>query len=378
MGVNKILDIKIGEVNLNTSQVKKLLLQSPNIQDDVHIIGFKGPFEGKINTIFQIETQNYGNILIRCRTSKAFRYEPFIKEKVLYPLLDGSLDPFADNCHDMVKRLVENKRGSYEFAHPPIVPIQELLFWDETLQALPFPYAIKRMIPGQSLFEIMRVTPEKQLNSAPFLKIFQHAGQMLGKLHKIQFPAFYETVDQIGSPVSMDWPTLYWRQCTKELDEVKNYKEIHPILPKIEKILADGKSLMSKEVPVLFHNDFQAQNLIIQGSSKKEFHLAGVIDFDNWRIGPATQDFVKMQYWTTRDKGFLQDAFIQGYSKESSLPNNFLSLLSVYKLLWFILVFCFEMDKIKKYEQNLAVDSRFPAAQEYLSAIQTLVASFTK
>ncbi len=358
------------------AQVKKLLLQSPKIQDDIEIIGIKGPFEGKINTIFQVETQKHGDILIRCRTSKAFRYEPFIKEKVLYPLLDGSMDPFAGNCHDTVKRLVENKRGSYEFTHSPIVPVQELLFWDETLQFLPFPYAIKRMIPGQSLFEIMRTIPEKQLRSAPILKIFQHTGQMLGKLHKIRFPAFYETVDQIGSPVSLDWATLYWRQCTKELEEVKNYKEIQPILPKIEMILADGKLLMSNEVPVLFHNDFQAQNLIIQGSLKKGFLLAGIIDFDNWRIGPATQDFVKMQYWTTRDNRFLQDAFLQGYSKESSLPDNFVSLLSIYKLLWFILVFCFEMDKVKKSEQNLAVDSRFPAAQEYLGAIQSLVASF--
>ncbi len=377
MGV-KILEIKIGPVSLNISQVKKLLLQSPQIKDDVQIIGSKGPFEGKINTIFQVETQNYGDILIRCRTSKAFRYEPFIKEKVLYPLLDGTLDPFSHNCYNQVKQIVENKRGSYEFTHPPIVPVQELLLWDESLQVLPFPYAIKRMIPGQTLFDIMKITPETQLNSAPFLKTFQQAGHALGNLHKIQFPAFYETIDQIGSPESLDWVSLYRRQCQKELEEVKNYDEIQPILPKIEKILANGKLLMSKEVPVLFHNDFQAQNLIIQGFTKKDCHLAGVIDFDNWRIGPPTQDFVKMKYWTIRGRTFLEDAFLQGYSKENPLPDNFLALLDIYQLLWFILVFCFEMDKIKKSEQNLAVDSRFPAAQEYLSAIQTLVASFTK
>ncbi len=360
------------------SQVKNLLLQSPKIQNNLKILGFKGPFEGKINTIFQVETQEHGDILIRCRTSKAFRYEPFIKEKVLYPLLDGNLDPFADNCYDMVKRYVENKRGSYEFAHPPVVPVQELLFWDETLQLLPFPYTIKRMIPGQSLFEIMRNTPKKQLNSAPFLEIFQKAGQMLGKLHRIQFPAFYETVDQIGSSQSMDWPTLYRLQCLKELGEVKQYHEIQPILPNIEKILIDGKSLIVKEVPVLFHNDFQAQNLIIQGNSIKDFILAGIIDFDNWRIGPAAQDFVKMTYWTIRDRLYLRDSFLRGYTKETSLPDNFDQLVEIYKLLWFILVFCFEMDKKKKSELNMAVDSRFPAAQEYLDAIQTLVASFTK
>ncbi len=378
MGAINIPDIKIGPVTLNSFQVKKLLLQSPQVKDDLQIVGFKGPFEGKINTIFQITTENYGDILIRCRTSKAFRYEPFIKEKVLYPLLDRTLDPFAENCHANVKQLVEKKRGSYEFIHPPIVPVQELLFWDETLQVLPFPYAIKRMVPGQSLFEIMRITPEKQLNSVPFLKIFEQAGHMLGKMHKIQFPAFYETIDQIGSPKSLDWVTLYWLQCTKELEEVKQYKEIQPILLDIEKILRKGKLLIVKEVPVLFHNDFQAQNLIVQGNLKTELKLCGVIDFDNWRIGPAAQDFVKMKYWTIRDRPYLQDSFFRGYSKETALPDNYEQLIKIYQLLWFILVFCFEMDKIKKSEQNLAVDSRFPAAQEYLSAIQTLVASFTK
>jgi len=371
------MQIQIGDTILTKENIRDILVQAPDIHVDLEITGIRGPFDGKINSIFQVETSNYGDLLIRCRTSKAFRYEPFIKEKVLYPILDGTLDPFSPKCSSQIKTIVENPRGSYAFSSSPAVPVQDLLFWDETLEMLPFPYAIKRMVPGRSLYEIMQEVPEEDLESDIFCDVFRQAGEMLGKLHAIRFPSFFETIDQIGSASALAWPDLYWRQCQKQLAEAKTHANIRPLLPKINKVLREGKELVTQETPVLFHNDYQAQNLIVQGDPREGLQLVGLIDFDNWRIGPAVQDFVKMFYWTIRGRAPLVDLFLQGYSATQNLPDNFRNLLQIYQLLWFCLVFNFETDKIKKAELNAAVDSRFPAAEEYLSAIRSLLAEIS-
>jgi aminoglycoside phosphotransferase (APT) family kinase protein len=137
--------------------------------------------------------------------------------------------------------------------------------------------------------------------------------------------------------------------------------------------LEGGRDLVTDEMPVLFHNDFQSQNLIVQGNPQEGLTLAGVIDFDNWRIGPEVQDFVKMYYWTIRGRDSFAKAFLEGYSEIKQIPETFEDLLQIYELLWLVLVHNFEIDKIKKVEQNAMVDARFPAVDEYLVAIQALL-----
>jgi hypothetical protein len=232
------LSIQIGSIFLAEGQIKEILMQAPTIHEDIEISGIIGPFDGKINSIFRVQTLNYGDLLIRCRTSKAFRYEPFIKEKILYPLLDSTLDPFSPTCQSQINEIVGNTRGSYQFVSPPNVPVQDLLFWDETFDILPFPYAIKQMIPGRSLYDVMQEVPEEQSDSPIFQSIFHQAGTMLGRLHTIQFPAFYETIDQIGNTNAFQWSNLYWRQCLKQLEEAKQHSDIRPLLPQIREFVS--------------------------------------------------------------------------------------------------------------------------------------------
>jgi len=56
------------------------------------------------------------------------------------------------------------------------------------------------------------------------------------------------------------------------------------------------------------------------------------------------------------------------YEKE-----NFQKQINIYKILWFVIVYNFEMDKISKNEQKSNVDSRFPAAERYLNDIKNLL-----
>ena len=134
--------------------------------------------------------------------------------------------------------------------------------------------------------------------------------------------------------------------------------------------------------PVLFHNDYQSQNIILQENSTldfdspEKFKITGIIDFDNWQIGPRAQDFIKMEYWTIKGDNQWLDAFYEGYSQGFQMSNDLKAGISLYKLLWFMLVFGFEMDKMLKNETNATVDARFPTTEVYLDQIKTIVENY--
>jgi len=146
----------------------------------------------------------------------------------------------------------------------------------------------------------------------------------------------------------------------------------HQAVPPRHPAVLQGKRGTDTEnnTPVLFHNDFQPQNFIIDEQSGK---VAGYIDFDNWQVGVKEQEFVKMQYWGLRelDPAF-EKAFLDGYKKHHWIDKDFLARVNVYKAQWFLLVYNFEMDKITKNERNITVDNRFPAAEKYIEEIKKI------
>ncbi|MBD3353768.1 MAG: phosphotransferase, partial [Candidatus Lokiarchaeota archaeon] len=150
---------------------------------------------------------------------------------------------------------------------------------------------------------------------------------------------------------------------------------IQPLLPRIERFFDKTIGLVADEnTPVLFHNDFQSQNILVE-EKQDEFVITGLIDFDNWRIGPPAQDFVKIQYWTIQDLEHLNDAFFRGYRSihKDVSQSDLQERINIYKMLWFILVYNFEMDKVLKNERNVEVDRRFPAADKYLAEIEKVL-----
>jgi hypothetical protein len=80
-----------------------------------------------------------------------------------------------------------------------------------------------------------------------------------------------------------------------------------------------------------------------------------------------------MEYWSIGHQTEWLKAFHEGYGRHHAVTPEFRQAIAVYKCLWFILVFNFEMDKVRKQEQRAEVDRRFPAAEIYLPEIEKIV-----
>jgi aminoglycoside phosphotransferase (APT) family kinase protein len=374
-------EYSIGNIKLNFDAFSKLVQSTQSVKDLGKIIKITGPFDGKINSIYRFTTETESEFIFRARISQAFRYESIIKEKVLFPFIDNKYSSTTKNLQKIVKKITETNSGSYLFTNTNQLPviIPNLYYYDETKAKIPYIYSISEFIQGESLYYPMerdRKINVELLKSKKYQDIFTVLGGVLGKLHKVQFDGFYSDIRDIGDlNKKMGWKELFQQQLTKEMNEAQKHKAIQPLLPSIERFFKQNVSTIEGEdTPVLFHNDYQNQNFIIKEDSKS-FQLNGLIDFDNWRIGPPAQDFIKIQYWTIKEVKELDDAFFKGYLavhpklNRKSLQNQ----VDVYKLLWFILVYNFEMDKLKKNELNTAVDQRFPSADKYLPDISDIL-----
>ena len=236
---------------------------------------------------------------------------------------------------------------------------------------------------GKSVFDVIKSIPESEKNSLSILTIFEKSGEMLAKLHNhIQFDSFYDKIYEIGSDKKNSWAELFKNQWEKNINDAKQYAAIQPLLEDLNEFYKDTLGLVEDDTEaVLFHNDYQIQNIIIKENqtlgykSPEKFEISGLIDFDNWRVGPRAQDFVKMEYWSIKDNEKWKDAFYRGYSSLFPIKSEMKTKIKVYKVLWFVLVYAFEMDKITKNEANIKVDERFPSAQIYIDEIEKILCS---
>jgi aminoglycoside phosphotransferase (APT) family kinase protein len=347
----------------------------------------RGPFDGKINSIYLV---TYGtgvkakHVVFRARVSEVFRYEGIVKEKILYPILDGRLDlANTATLRSQVEEILDQKSGSLLFSteSPPAVTVPGIYYYDETKEKLPYIYTLMEYIPGISLYEYLdnvkaRNVPAEDLPDAVVKKldrIFSEAGVALGKLHDIVFTGFWSAILDIGDESkTVAWKELFMEKAKKLMAEASQYPAMEEILPALDRYFQENVDLISDdETPVLFHNDFQPQNFMID---PEKGHVTGYIDFDNWQVGVKEQDFIKINYWGTRelDPRFEQK-FIDGYRSVHELEEDFQKKVNLYKMQWFILVFNFEMSKISKNELNATVDQRFPAAEKYIDEMRAIL-----
>lgn len=357
------------------------------IQAKERFSAIRGPFDGKINSIYLFI---YGtgpkskHIVFRARVSEVFRYESIVKEKILYPILDGRLD-LANTAilRSQVEEILGRKSDSLLFSteSPPAVTVPGIYYYDETKEKFPYIYTLMEYIQGISLYEYLDQVKAKNLSADDLPetvvkkldRIFGEAGTALGRMHGIVFPAFYPTILDIGDESkTVSWKKLFMEKAKKLMTEASQYPAIEDLLPVLDLYFQENVNLISDdETPVLFNNDFQPQNFMID---PEKGHVTGYIDFDNWQVGVKEQDFIKINYWGTRelDPRFEQ-AFVDGYRSVHDLEEDYQKTVNFYKMQWLILVFNFEMSKVSKNELNEAVDQRFPAAEKYIDEMRAIL-----
>ena len=167
----------IGPYVLTFTEFCTVLKQFPPLEDIEKATEIKGPFDGKINSIYLIKWADKKAVIFRTRISRAFRYEPIVKEKILYPLLDGTFNIETKDLGKQIQAINNAKEGKYIFDNnkEPVVPVQNLLYYyepsngkkaitsdqhvvDELLPPNPFPFlvSIKDFIAGNSFYESIK------------------------------------------------------------------------------------------------------------------------------------------------------------------------------------------------------------------------------
>ncbi len=300
-----------------------------------------GPLEGQTNTIYRVNFEN-SQLVFRFRTSKAFQYENIAKEKVLFPLLDGSLYPFSSKLEEKIKEILLSPAGNYHFnkQNPPVIPVGNLIYYDESKKLIPYLFTVQDYIDGISLHKMLEQNIIEdfnlELSTSKFINLFENIGEILGKLHQIKFSSFYEDIYEIGKKTEKTWSEIFHKRLNMEIQEAKKYKVNN--IEEMTEFFNENKALIEEEnEAVLLHNDFHSKNIIVNddiGSLK----INGIIDFDNWGIGVKAEDFVKIIHWDLEflNQPELTRAFYHGYNKYHKLDKDFERKIEIYSLFWLL------------------------------------------
>jgi len=311
----------------------EVLLSQGNIKKVI------GPFDADINTIYRVNFEK-SQLIFKFRTLKSFQYENIVKEKLLFPFLDGSLNSNSFDLREKIKKIVSIKKGDYQFSsdNPPIIPVANLVYFDETKEVIPYIFTIQEYVHGKSLKDLFNQYSKEDLSfsKSKFLTLFNNLGELLGKLHTISFDSFQEHIYNIGKISKINWLELINSEFEMESQEARRKKLGYD--NEIKTFLKDNISLLEEEnEPVVLHNDFQWTNLIVKDSPNK-IQINGIIDFDDWRVGVRAQDFVKMEFYTLKpiNNIDIRESFYNGYKKICNIGQDFFKKLDIYSLLWFL------------------------------------------
>lgn len=335
-----------------------------------------GPYRADVNTIYKVKFDN-NQLVFRFRTSNFFQYENLIKEKLLYPFLDRYLRPMDIHLRKKVKEIITTETGAYIFKKetPPIIPVCNLVYFDETKEIVPYVFSVQEYIKGKPLFPIINryINDAKNLNTAKFLNLFSILGEHLGNLHQIKFDSFYKSIINIGKKDKVSYYEFFQGKLGKELQEAK--KNNIDFGNEIRRYFKDNQALIEDENEfVLLHNDFNSQNVIIK-EDRGVFHLNGFVDFDNWCVGSRAQDFIKLDYLIFKPLNIpsLYEAFQKGYSKNYFFDKEFSKKIEIYKLLWLLKEYNIESELKRNSNEFQITSSTSTSLENYLFEIQAII-----
>jgi len=300
----------------------------------------KGPYGGRKNNIYRMKFDN--DLVVRFHVSDEFTSSNICHEKILFPLLDKSLNKDTPDLRKKIKEIITSQRGNYLFniQNPPIIPVGDLIFYDETREFFPAIYTIQKYIQGKPLFFHLQTQKNDilELEMLKFINFFKNLGQILGKLHEIKFDSYYGEIEDIGtSQAKKSYIDIFSKELNALVQEKKKLKV--DFIKEINDYFKDNENLLEDEEPVLIHNDFQGKNIIVKEEPVK-LNINGLINFDHWQIGSRAQDFVKLEYFTLDPLKLpeLSQAFYHGYGgfyKEIT-SNDFKKKIEMHKLKWLI------------------------------------------
>ncbi|MFW9882538.1 MAG: phosphotransferase family protein, partial [Candidatus Thorarchaeota archaeon] len=336
----------------------------------------KGPYITDLDTIYRVNFEN-SQSAFRFRTGQSLQYENLIKEKILYPFLDKSLNTFDVDLQEKVKEILKRKTGSYFFKKekPPIIPVSNLIYYDETKEVVPYMFSVQEYIRGKPLFQLINryIGEGKNLYTKKFLDLFNNLGEHLGQLHQVKFDSFFSNFNTIGKKEKFSYSEYFENELEKRLQEAKKNKI--DFCDGIREFYRDKIFLIEDENEfVLLHNDFKSQNIIVK-EELGTIKINGIVDFDKSCIGSRAQDFIKIDYWILKplNNSSFYNALYKGYSKFYTINDDFEEKIKLYKLFWLLYEYNFESELIRKSTHMDLIKSPSTSLENYLIEIKAII-----
>jgi 4-hydroxy-tetrahydrodipicolinate synthase len=336
----------------------------------------KGPYLIDINTLYRVKFEN-SQLVFRFRTDQFSRLEDLVKEKLLYPFLDKSLTPNDIDLMQKVKEIINTKTGWYNFTkeRPPIIPVCNLIYFDETKGTVPYIFSVQEYIRGKPLFQLINqyINEGKNVYKKKFQDLFSNLGEHLGNLHEIKFDSYYKSIKKIGKNIKLSYSKFFENELEEKLQEAKKNKI--DFCDEIRDFYRDNRALIDDETEfVLLHNDFTSQNIIVK-EELGAIKINGIVDFDNWCVGSRAQDFIKIDYWILKplNNPLFYSSFYDAYSKYSNLDKDFKKKIEIYKLFWLLDEYNFESELIKKSSQMDIISTPSTSLENYLFEIKAII-----
>lgn len=336
----------------------------------------KGPYIIDANTIYRVNFEN-NQLVFRFRTSQFLQFENLIKEKLLYPFLDKTLTPNDIDLRQKVKEIINTKIGAYIFnkEKPPIIPVCNLIYYDETKETIPYFFSVQEYIRGKPLFQVINqyINEGRNLYIKKFKDLFSNLGEHLGHLHNIKFDSFYKKISQIGKNLKISYSEYFENDLDEKLQEAK--KKNIDFCDEIRDFYRDNKALIDEETEyVLLHNDFKSHNIIVR-EELGAIKINGIVDFDKWCVGSRAQDFIKIDYWILKPlaNSSFYSCFYDAYSKFHTIDNDFKKKIELYKLPWLLNEYNFEFELIKKSGQMDIINISSTSLENYLFEIKAII-----
>ncbi len=336
----------------------------------------KGPYIDTRNILYRVNFEK-SRLVFRFRTSQFNYLQNLIKEKLLYPFLDNSLNPNDIDLRNKVKEIINTRTGEYIFNkdNPPIIPVCNLIYYDETKEVIPNIFSVQEYIRGKPLFQLINqyISEGKNLATKRFLNLFSNLGEQLGHLHEVKFDSYYNNINDIGKKKKISYSEYFENELEHRLQEAKKNKI--DFCNEIRDFYRDNNSLIDDETDyVLLHNDFKSQNIIV----KEELGIVkinGIVNFDIWCVGSRAQDFIKIDYWILKplNNPSFYNAFYNSYSKHYKVNVDFKKKIDLYKLVWLLDEYNLESALIKKSDQMEIMKSPQFSLENYLFEIKAII-----
>ncbi len=245
------------------------------------IISIKHYAKGHINTIYEIRLKNRELLLRIFNESWKAKKEAFIYQKI--------------------------RKNSD-------IPIPEIYSLDDSKKILPRAYLLMSKIEGKKIDESYK----KYRNR----KLFEKAGEILAKLHKIKFQDYGWIIGNKVCPKFRKWEDFVRHDIAYKLKNIKADKIL------ISQYLNENSYLLKiKNKPCLLHKDYHCSHIL----TDKE-NIKGIIDVEWATAGHNENDLIKMELWAFKRIKSVRGSFFKGYLNHGSISCLYPERKKLYEL----------------------------------------------